>query len=55
MGGTWGTYEEEERGAYRVLVGRPGGKNHLGDVGIDGRTVLKWIISKWDWEWHGLN
>jgi len=26
----------EERGVYRVLVGKPEGKNHWGDLGIDG-------------------
>ena len=29
----------EERGVYRVLVGKPEGKNHWGDLGIDG-----WIM-----------
>jgi hypothetical protein len=27
----------EERGVYRVLVGKPGRKRLLGDPGIDGR------------------
>jgi hypothetical protein len=35
------------RGAYRVLVGRPEGRNHLEDRGVDGRIILKWI-KKWD-------
>ena len=26
----------EERGAYRVFVGKPEGKNHWGDLGVDG-------------------
>jgi hypothetical protein len=34
----------ERRGAYRVLVGKPEGKNHLGDQGLDGRIILKWVL-----------
>jgi len=26
----------EERGVYRVLVAKPEGKNHWGDLGVDG-------------------
>ena len=26
----------EERGVYRVLVGKPEGKNHWGDLDVDG-------------------
>jgi len=27
----------------------------LGNLGVDGRIKLKWIIMKWDWEaWTGL-
>jgi hypothetical protein len=29
------------RGAYRVFVWRCEGRNHLEDLGIDGRIVLK--------------
>jgi len=29
----------ERRGVYRVLVGKPDGKNHLGDPSIDGRII----------------
>ena len=29
------------RGAYRVLMGKPEGRNHLKDPGIDGRIILK--------------
>ena len=38
----------ERRGAYRILVGKPEGKNHLGDPVVDGRIILRWIFRKWD-------
>jgi hypothetical protein len=31
----------EKRGSYTILVGRPEGRHHLGDPGIDGRIILK--------------
>jgi hypothetical protein len=31
------------RYAYKILVGKPEGKN-LGDIGIDGRIILKWNL-----------
>jgi hypothetical protein len=31
----------EGRGTYRVLVGRPEGRRHLEDPGVDGRIILK--------------
>jgi hypothetical protein len=36
----------ERRSVYRVLVGKPEGKNHLGDPGVDGRIILRWIFRK---------
>jgi hypothetical protein len=37
----------EGRGVYRVLVGRPEGKkDHLEDVGIYGRIILRWTLGK---------
>jgi len=33
----------EERGVYRVLVGKPEGRNHSGDLGVDGWIILGWI------------
>jgi hypothetical protein len=33
-------------GVYRVLVGKPEGKSHLGDAGLDGRVILKWNFRK---------
>ena len=44
----------ESRGVYRIVVGKPEGKNHLEDRGLDGRVILSWIFSKWDvWAWTG--
>jgi hypothetical protein len=45
---------EDRRGASRVLVGRPEGKRHLEDLGVDGNIILKWIFKNWDWAWTGL-
>jgi hypothetical protein len=43
MGSACGTYGER-RGAYSVLVGKPVGKNHLEDLGVNGRIILKLIF-----------
>jgi len=37
----------ERRGLYRGLVGKPE-REHLGDPGVDGRIILRWIFRKWD-------
>ena len=29
-------------------MGKPEGKSHLGDSGVDGRIILRWIFRKWD-------
>jgi len=45
----WARYvarKGERRGVYRVLVGKPEGKNHLEDPGVDGRIILRWIFRK---------
>jgi len=36
----------ERRGVHRVLVGKPGEGGHLGDLGIEGRIILRWIVGK---------
>ena len=39
--------------ACRVLVGRPEGKNHLEDLDIDGRIILKCTFRS-GLGWHSL-
>jgi hypothetical protein len=36
----------EGRNVYRVLVGKPEGKNHLKDQGVYGRMGSKWILGR---------
>jgi hypothetical protein len=36
------------RDAYKILVGNPRERDHLGDPGLDGKIRLKWIFRKWD-------
>jgi hypothetical protein len=46
----------EGKGVYRVLVGKLEGKIPLGDPGVDGSIVLRWMFRKWDVEvWTGLS
>jgi hypothetical protein len=37
---------EEMRNAYNILVGKPKGKNHSEDLGVDGKIILEGIIRK---------
>ena len=38
----------ERRGVDRVLVGNLRESDYLGDPGVDGRIILRWIFGKWD-------
>jgi len=41
----------ERRDVYRVLVGNLRGRDHLEDLGIDGRIIIiiiRWIFGKLD-------
>jgi len=45
----------EERGVYRVLVGKPEGRRPLGRPRRSGRIILGWISRRWDvGVWTGL-
>jgi len=47
MGEAWSEYGGET-GVYRVWCGNLRERAHLGDPGVDGRIILKWIFRKWD-------
>jgi hypothetical protein len=32
--------------AYSILVGKPEGRDHMEDQGIDGRIIFEWIFGK---------
>ena len=34
----------ERRDAYRALEGKPDGRRPLGNTGVDGRIILKWVL-----------
>jgi hypothetical protein len=38
----------ERRGVYSIWLGKPEGKNHLEDPGVDGRITLRWMFRKCD-------
>jgi hypothetical protein len=40
----------DRREAHRVLRGDPRERDHLEDVDIDRRIILKWIFRMWCWE-----
>jgi hypothetical protein len=46
----WGTGEVRTGSWWGDLRER----DHLEDLGVDRRTILKWIFKKWDGE-HGLD
>ena len=45
---------EDRRVGYGVLVGDLRERDHLEDLGADGRIILKLIFKKWKWR-HELN
>ena len=54
MGWACGAYGFGE-GVCRVLVRKPEGRNHWGDLGVDGWIILGWISRRWDVGiWTGL-
>jgi hypothetical protein len=48
MGGACSAYGER-RGVYKGFVGgNLRVRDHLGDPGVDGRILIRWIFRKWD-------
>jgi len=46
----------DRRGVCRVLVGNLRQREHLGDPGVEGRIIIRWIFRKWDLGvWTGLS
>jgi hypothetical protein len=44
MGGACSAYGGEER----CIQGFGGERDRLGDPGVDGKIILRWIFRKWD-------
>jgi hypothetical protein len=42
----YATRMEEIRNAYKILVGKPEGKDHSEDLGVDGNINLNCILGK---------
>ena len=40
----------DRRATYRVLVGHLGKRDHLEDLDVGWRKILKWMFKKWDGE-----
>ena len=59
MGGACSAYGGEER-CIEGFSGELRERDHLGDPGVDGRIILRWIFRKWDvgvWtgsSWHRM-
>jgi len=54
MGWAFGAYGCGE-GVYRVLVGKPEGRKHWGDLGVNGWVILGWSSRRWNVGiWTGL-
>jgi len=48
MGGTCSTYEGGGEVHSEFWCGTLGEKDRLGDPGVDGRIILRWVFRKWD-------
>jgi hypothetical protein len=42
------------RNVYRVLVGKPEGRNHMKDQGVEGRIGSKWTLGRLAGGWGGV-
>jgi hypothetical protein len=48
MGGACSAYGGEESCIQGFVGGSMKEIEHLGDTGVDGRKILRWIFRKWD-------
>jgi len=56
MGGACSVYGGEERCVQGFVWGNLRERDYLGDPGVDGRIILRWIFRKWDVGlWTGLS
>jgi hypothetical protein len=37
---------KSRRMSYKYLVGKPEGRNHSEDLGVDGKIILEWMLGK---------
>jgi hypothetical protein len=42
------------RNAYKILVGTLKRRDHVGDISVNGRIILKWILKKLYVTWPGF-
>jgi hypothetical protein len=45
IGGARRTHWKDDK-TCRIFIGKPGGKKHAKDPGIDGKIILEWILGK---------
>jgi hypothetical protein len=45
----------DTKAAYRVLVGNLRTRDHLEDLGVDGKIIRKWILRSGMRAWNRLN
>jgi hypothetical protein len=50
-GGGYVVRMEDTRNVYKILVGKPEGKKHFGDLAVYEKINLKWIN---DMDWRNL-
>jgi len=44
MDGTCSTYVRKTEYSHEIVMVKPEGRDHLRDLGIDGRITLEWIL-----------